>query len=205
MVLTRTIFESTPATVTPATVTGARQPANVITRRSTLARAAQQAQQSAANPQRPALGGAGGTVQRLGGDPLLPRALQSDGAVPVGGPVQRNQKIAQGGAAGQMPMPFVPVVAVLEERTLGIPGPVAGNHYGIMAKVLSRYLLVSVDVLNRTPTGGAATAGTATVLVNGEAVIFGTTVVSQGDFVSVRIDTVGTGGVLYASVAARAV
>ena len=106
--LTRTRFESTPATVTPATVTGARQPANVITRRSILARAAQQAQQATANPQRPALGGAGGTVQRLGGEPLPPRAQQSDGAVPVGGAVQRNQGITQGGAAGQLPLPFAP-------------------------------------------------------------------------------------------------
>jgi len=255
---TRTRFESTPATVTPATVTGARQPANVITRRSTLARAAQQAQQATANPQRPALGGAGGTVQRLGGEPLPPRAQQSDGAVPVGGAVQRNQGIAQGGAAGRMPMPFapapdlnsallvegvptaanararrsvdfavdtltetlyrwdstggddelgawVPVGGGLEERTIGIQTPVAGNHYPIMAVAPSRFLLVSLTVFNRTVTGGNATPGTATVLVNGVAATLGTTEVTPGELVSLRVDTVGTGGVLYASVVARAV
>jgi hypothetical protein len=118
--------------------------------------------------------------------------------------VQRNQGIGQGGAAGRLPLPFAPVVAVLEERTISVQSPVAGNHYPIMAVAPSRFLLVSLDVFNLTATGGAATAGTATVLVNGIAATLGTTALSQGDFVSLRVDTVGTGE-LVASVVARAI
>jgi hypothetical protein len=58
-----------------------------------------------ADTTRPALGGPGGTVQRLGGGaPLQPRADQGTGAIAVGGPLQYNQGIR----AGQPASPITP-------------------------------------------------------------------------------------------------
>lgn len=96
MALTRTLFQSTPADRTPATVTSARQQtiqrvSNQIARR---ALAQVEAAQTQANA--PALAAPGGLVQRPGGEPLRPRATQGTGATPVGSPVQFNQGIATG-------------------------------------------------------------------------------------------------------------
>lgn len=217
------------------------------------ARRIQQALDAAAQPPNlPALAAPGGQVQRLGGEPLQPRARQATGMVPVGAAVQVNQGIVagqpfqptppppevidrnvallvvgnpndQGGAAVQPRArvdfaistdtgtlwrwvvadgEWVPVARALQERTVGIRGPVVGDVYPVKAVAEARYLLVSLSVRNTTATGASATAGSATVLVNGAAATMGTTVVEPDDYVGLRVDGAGGGVWLSASIVA---
>jgi hypothetical protein len=90
----------------------------------------------------------------------------------------------------------------LSEQSIGVPSPVANNVYGIIPNAEGDYIPVSLTVKNRSETGGSATNGTGTLLVNGTAATLGVTAIAPGDFVGVRVDTVGT-GVFYATVVVR--
>ena len=94
------------------------------------------------------------------------------------------------------------IAAETTERAIGIPGPVVNNVYGIIPWAEAQYVAVSFTISNRTETGGSATAGTGTLLVNGNAVTLGVTVIEPADFVGVRVDAVGT-GIYYATVVVR--
>lgn len=96
---------------------------------------------------------------------------------------------------------WLPIATSVDERTIGIEFPAAGNVYPIKAVAEARYLLISLSIRNRQPTGGSATAATATVMVNESVATMGTTVVEPDDFVGLRVDTVGT-GILSASIVA---
>jgi len=90
----------------------------------------------------------------------------------------------------------------VSERAIGIASPVANNVYGIIPRAEADYIPLTFVVNNRTATGGTATAGTGTLLVNGVAATLGVTAIAPGDFVGVRVDTVGV-GVFYATLTVR--
>jgi len=92
--------------------------------------------------------------------------------------------------------------AETSEQSIGVPAPAANNVYGIIPNAEGNYIPVSFTVKNRSATGGSATNGTGTLLVNGTAATLGVTAIAPGDFVGVRVDTVGT-GVFYATVVVR--
>jgi hypothetical protein len=78
---------------------------------------------------RPALAAPGGRVQRLGGNPLTPRARQLTGATPTGAPIQYNQGIL----AGQPLLPPPPETARPQPPVLtaaGNPNDLDGDDTG---------------------------------------------------------------------------
>lgn len=88
-----------------------------------------------------------------------------------------------------------------EERTIGIESPTAGQVYPIVARNDAPRTYVTLHVINTNTNGTLATAGTATVLINGAVAAVGAPI-AVGDRVGLRVDTVGV-GVLSASVYVR--
>lgn len=142
----------------------------------------------------------GGAVQRLGGEPLQPRARQYTGAVPIGGPVQFNQGIAagqplRGGSTSAAP-PVIPDIL-----TIGIESP-AVQQYPAIAVNDVRRLITGLSILNRNPDGTEATAGTAELYINGELATVGESVLERDDYLTLAVTDPGT-GILAASIYMR--
>lgn len=90
-----------------------------------------------------------------------------------------------------------------EERTIGIEFPLEAQVYPVVARNDAPRQYGALHVVNTTPDGTPATAGTATVLINGVVAATGDPI-AVGDWVGLRVDTVGE-GILAASIYARRV
>jgi hypothetical protein len=94
------------------------------------------------------------------------------------------------------------VVSAKEERTIGIQSP-AVQQYPIVAKNDAPRLYLGLAIINRNNDGTTATAGTATVLVNGSVATAGETEIPVDAYVALNVTAIGTGDIMAASVYAR--